>query len=83
MLGMSLLKQWDGTDPEARTRNNSKGVGLVAEPLLTGHKGSSCQTRAAAIGKQKHKRRIKNDERQEDRKEYKQMSELSMNIKNW
>lgn len=50
------------TDPELSTRNNKSGVELSVEPLLIGHKGSSYQKRAAAIGMQNHKTRMADDE---------------------
>lgn len=34
----------EDTDPELSTSNNSRGVGLNVEPLLIGHRGSSCQS---------------------------------------
>lgn len=37
------------TNPEPRSRNKKSGDEHSAEPLLIGHKGSSYQTRAAAI----------------------------------
>lgn len=50
------------TDPELSTRHNKRCVELSVEPLLVGHKGSSYQPRAEAIGMQNHKTRIAEDE---------------------
>lgn len=52
----------EDTDPELSARNNKRGVGLNVEPLLIGHKGSSYQTRAAAIGMQNNKTKMTDDE---------------------
>lgn len=37
------------TDPKLITRNNKRGMEVSGEALLIGHKGSSYQTKAAAI----------------------------------
>lgn len=59
------------TDPELSTRNNKSGVELSVEPLLIGHKGSSYQARAAAIGVQNHETRMADDEWRDHKKQEK------------
>lgn len=47
----SVMKvcECEETDPKIITRNNKRGMELSGEALLIGHKGSSYQTKAAAI----------------------------------
>lgn len=54
-------KAFRNTNPEYSRRNKKRDAGLNAEPLLIGHKGSSYQNTAAAIGMQNHTTRMRDE----------------------
>lgn len=82
---MKVYEPVCGTDPKLMRRNNKRDVELSGEPLLIGHKGSSYQTKAAAVGtederedhmkqkKEKDNTRMQNNDRWTNNKESKSM----------
>lgn len=53
------------TDPKLITRNK-RGVPVSGEPLLIGHKGSSCQTKAAASRTDEERRDHMKEKKEKD-----------------